>query len=160
MNLSISFRPLLLISWLFMFSFSDLAAQEVINPSFQVYHLGTLDGERVIYLPQSPEFEQWITDHAQHSMIDESSVPENYTSSIVLDPRSGWNYVAGWNQGSSEILIRFQLVTAGEKLNLLEVGAFQTCVCQGCSDLQFSKEIPACECEGGDCLYLMGEYLH
>lgn len=160
MNLYTSFLSLLLLSGMSVFSLSTLLAQDAIDPAFEIFHVGTLDGEIATPVSQANEFEQWITGHIRHATIDASAEVQDYTSSLVLDPRSGWNYVANWNQGSTEIVIRFQLIQQNEKLKLLEVGSYQACICEGCTELQFSKEMPACECEGGDCLYLMGENLH
>lgn len=136
---------------------SSLSAQTELEIPVQVYHIGTIIDDEAVIIDQEIEFQNWITSHTDEGI---SGNIENFNGELVLDQRSGWNYVANWNQGSSEILIRFQLIQANEKLNLLEVGSFQTCICEGCTDLQFSKEMPACECEGGDCPYVMGENLH
>lgn len=159
MKISQTIYSLLLIGSLAIFS-TPAQAQEEIEPSFQSFQVGSLEGDQATILPQSEAFEQWIVSRLPEGSIDPSSSTEDFSDSLVNHPQSGWTYVARWQQGPDEILIRFQLITRNEKLTLLEVGSYQACICEGCTDLQFSKEIPACECEGGDCSFLMIETLH
>ena len=84
----------------------------------------------------------------------------NFNGELVYSELFGWNYQASWSEGSYSFLMRFQLIQNGEKLRLLEVGSYQTCICEGCTGLSFHKNIPGCNSDGAPAEFLMGETLH
>ena len=134
-----------------------LSAQTEVELNTESYHIGSImDGEAVL-LDQVSGFRDWVT---AHTGSGERGAALNFSSDLVMDRRSGWNYHASWTEGTQQYLMRFQLIQQEDQLLLLEVGSYQTCICEGCTGLSFKADMPGCECETGTCEYLMGETLH
>ena len=132
-------------------------AQTEVNTPVESYLIGTLDQNEAELMEQDIAFQTWVTAHAGSS---ERGTATGFTQELVLDQRSGWNYQARWTEGNQQFLMRFQLIQNDQELMLLEVGSYQTAVCEGCTSLSFKADMPGCECETGTCEYLMGETLH
>lgn len=143
--------------FLFCLTMTATVAQTEVNIPTDSYLIGTLDQNSAELMEQDLAFQDWVTAHAGSS---ERGTATGFSQELVLDQRSGWNYQAKWTEGNQQFLMRFQLIQTDQELTLLEVGSYQTCVCEGCTDLTFRNDFPGCECETGTCEYLMGETLH
>lgn len=132
-------------------------AQTELDIPVEEFHIGTLIEGDPILLDQESGFQNWIVSHTAPGY---RATVSNFNGELVYSELFGWNYQASWSEGSYSFLMRFQLIQNGEKLRLLEVGSYQTCICEGCTGLSFHKNIPGCNSDGAPAEFLMGETLH
>jgi hypothetical protein len=149
---------LLVFAWV---STLNLWSQETIDLSVQAYTVGQYQRGRMAPVAATPALQQ----HCQRQVA--RLVPANgadlqwQSSELIEQPGQGWQYRTYWQQGNARIAARFQALLREGEVQVLEVGSYQVCHCEDCSEVTFAERGSGCACESQrDCSFLMGETLH
>jgi len=135
--------------------------QEAVDLSVSAYTVGQEQSGRMTAVGASAALQQHCRRQVA-AMSPRGGVDLQWQRDELIErPGMGWQYLTYWQQGSARLVASFDALLRHGELQVLEVGSYQLCRCENCSEVAFAPDGPGCACEAGDgCTFLVGETLH